>query len=58
MNENKYKCPYCDGTGKVLVSGPEWDDYYERCNHCHGTGKKMIEISLEEYDKLQMEAKK
>lgn len=55
--EDKYKCPYCDGKGKVLVSGPEWNDYYENCSHCHGSGKKMIEVSLEDYENAHKDEK-
>lgn len=55
--EDKYKCPYCGGTGKEIVSGPEWNDYYETCEHCHGSGKKMVEVSLEDYENAHKDEK-
>jgi len=49
----KYSCHECGGTGRVICSGPEWDDYETTCPYCGGTGKQLTEKPLEEFENLE-----
>lgn len=53
---DKYTCYYCDGKGKIYISGVE-GNYTQACRRCGGMGKTMVKITLEEYETLKNKRK-